>query len=139
VRSPLRGGHGEYRLLRQAKGRTGFAHVVVELGPRNGDADVVFAVRSDDEESAIPERDAQWFQAAAEGCREALRLLRAQQVDTDDRQVRVTRLLANLVDTTPDAVHAAAGMATADAFGAIDRFDLRYEEAWRIQPAGRPR
>jgi hypothetical protein len=128
---------GEYRLFRQAGGRAAFAHIVVELRPCVGGPDVIFDAVPGAAETVIPECDEELFRAAVDGCREALRILSMNHVDVDNWQVRISRLVMTVADTTPDAVQVAAGMATAEAFNATDRVDLVYDQIWRICPAAK--
>jgi hypothetical protein len=125
---------GEYRLFRQSGGHTGFAHVRVEVVEGTGRDTVEWAVDPADPGSAQPDRHAAEVDAALAGAADGLAALAALGIDTAGRTVRVTWLGVNLVDTEPTAVRAAACAATADAFGAVDRFEIVFDDGWRCRP-----
>lgn len=126
---------GDYRLFRQGGGRGAFAHVYVLVTAQNQiDDRIVVAVNATDTATTTPERDPDWFAAAIQGCRDASRALQAQGTTTETYQIQITRLLSNLVDTCPDAVRAAAFMATVEAFGKEDDFRLVFQGEWSVIP-----
>jgi hypothetical protein len=131
--------NGEYRLFRQAAGRTGFAHVRVEVTRANTGqpAQVVWAAEPNDLTSAQPDRDGAEVAAALAGATDALDALRTLGIETAGRQVAVTWLGINLVDTEPSAVRAAACAATAAAFNAGERFEIGYDAGWHCHPQQR--
>lgn len=128
-------GIGVYRLFKQGGGRTAFAQVHTKLRSRGGEDEVAILIDPSDSDSATPEQDAEWFEAAVAGSRHALSLLSRRGIDTD-QQVIITRLLTNLVDTTPDAIWTAAAMATAEALEAEDALQIVFRDHWTVELAG---
>jgi hypothetical protein len=123
---------GEYRLARQGGGRGAFAHVSVEVVAWDGQgSQVITAVDPDDQ---LPRHFPEWFDAAREGCQAGLSALRDEGIETHSYQVRVRQLIYTIVDTTPEAVRAAAFLATAAAFNAQERFRLVFQDGWRVVP-----
>lgn len=125
---------GEYKLLRQGGGRTAFAHVHVELmeWDERGER-VTIDVDPTDYATALPEESAELFNAAKKGCSEFLH-----HVEGDDAKrwrIVIRKILINIVDTRPDAVAAAAFLAAANALGAGQRFQLVFQNEWRVVPA----
>jgi hypothetical protein len=128
---------GEYRLFRQAAGRGAFAHVTVDVirgADPGGPAQVGWAADPGDPTSAQPEHDGTEIGAALAGATDAVQALCALGIDTAGCRVDVTWLGISLVDTEPSAVRAAACAATADAFGAGDRFEVGYDGGWHCRP-----
>jgi hypothetical protein len=108
-------GYGEYRLYRQAAGKGAFAEVAVTLSR---------------EAHAGPEVDPAWAHAAARGADAAMVRLRSDLKLSADTIAAVVEVRSNLVDTTEDAVEAAAAMAVGNAVG--ERFELIHEERWHV-------
>jgi hypothetical protein len=121
---------GEFRLVRQGGGRGAYAHVRVAVFPASGaQGGVHWSVDPDDQASAQPQRDPHLVRAAIEGVQDAVR-----QLGAGGRDVHITFLGMNLVDTEPTAVRAAAAAATAAALGRADRFEVAYDDGWHFRP-----
>jgi len=125
---------GEFRLRRQAAGRGAFAHVRVEVHvTERNTPQVTWAVDPADSASAHPDRDQAEVDAALAGAERAVTELSRLGVATSSREVRVTFLGINLVDTEPTAVAAASAAATASAFGEADSFEVVYVDGWHCR------
>jgi hypothetical protein len=125
---------GEFRLVRQGGGRGAYAHVRVEVRPAaRGAGGVHWSVEPGDQASAQPERDPHLVRAAVEGVQDAVRQLGA---EAAGRDVHITFMGMNFVDTEPTAVRAAAAAATAAALGRADRFRVVYDDGWHFRPVG---
>jgi hypothetical protein len=127
---------GEYRLFRQGGGRGAFAHVRVEVVPWNGQGDqIVVDLHRAAPGSATPEKYPDFFEAAANGCRQCMQRLKDEGHETERHRIVIDALFINLADTRSDAVLAAAFLATASAFGLGQRFQLTFQgDGWRVIP-----
>lgn len=127
---------GQYRIKRQAAGTAAFAQVAVEVHPASdGSTRTSWAVDPDRTGSAQPRHHRAEVDAALSGAASALHDLELLGVDTAATAVHVTRLLVNDVDTTPDAVAAAAAAATVAAFGVADLFEVVHDDqGWQCRP-----
>jgi hypothetical protein len=126
---------GDFRLKRQGGGRGAFAHVWVEVVPWQAGPRIVIAIDPADLSSVTPWTDPEWREAAIAGCQECLDALQRQGVEVHAYQIQVTGLVFNQVDTAPDAIWASAFLATAQAFGARERFRLVFQDRWTVVPA----
>nr|BFF03467.1 hypothetical protein GCM10020241_51420 [Streptoalloteichus tenebrarius] len=79
--------------------------------------------------------DEEEVQAAVTGVGDALPGLERMGVRVVGRSVAITQVLIGEADTEPTAVRAAAGAATASAFGMGHHFEVVYEGGWRCRMA----
>jgi hypothetical protein len=116
---------GEFKLWRQIHGKGAFAHVRVSVVTSADDREVSIA----DSVESFPD----WKRAAQDACTGCLRILRAHGAANSTTRVIVTSLITTDVDTTPDAVEAAAVLAVANALGLHGEFVLQYEKRWHVE------
>lgn len=107
--------------------------VILERADPTDACSVVWAVDPNDSSSAQWEQDKLESTAALAGVTDAVDQLTRLGVATSGWIVRLVWLGMNSVDTEPTAVHAAACVATADAFGAVDSFRIVYDKGWRCE------
>jgi hypothetical protein len=105
-----------YRLFRQVAGRGSFAEVELE----------VLADQPLEAVAATRDVDEAWIDTAKEGAIEGLALLAV------TGKVVVTDLVTTYVDTTADAVRAAAAMAVARSLGRGSELRLEHHGVWRV-------
>jgi hypothetical protein len=116
---------GEYKLLRQVHGKGTFGWVTLTVeqetssGPAVGVADSV-------------DSPTEWIDAAMKSCARCLEILRAHGAANESHRVVVTNVIGTHVDTTADAVEAAAALAMAHAFGLLDEFHLQHDGRWHV-------
>lgn len=126
---------GNYRLFRQGGGRGAFAHVYVRIVSRDEiGSQVIVAVDPYKPSTALPGQDAEGFTAAIKGCLIGLQALQEIGIETKNYQVQIIQLITNLVDTSPDAIQASAFLAIAQAFGVLDKFEVIFQEKWKVIP-----
>lgn len=124
---------GNYKLFRQADGRTGFAHVYVQIISWHELEDkFMYDIDQNDVSTISPVQDSEFFDAATEGCKACLQNLREQNIAINFYEVKITRVLINRVDTQPDAIRASAFLATASAFSVEDQFQLVFQDEWKV-------
>lgn len=111
---------GQCRFLRVQSGITHFARVQVQVHP----GDDVLEIEDGLPESIDPgkgevnrQANPTWVDAALNGIREAVQLGQQQGAIHTGCRVVLTRLVGTAVDTRPDAVFCAAGLAIWDALG----------------------
>ena len=116
----------EYKILRQSGGKSAFA--VVRVTAREGVAEGAGIACAE----GVANMYEDWRQSVLQGCKEALHALR----DDEAREaiaLTIVEVRATVVDTTPDALHAAAAMATAQALGEDQRATLeRTHDLWHV-------
>ncbi|PTM57974.1 hypothetical protein [Desmospora activa] len=126
---------GEYRLARFHNKVGVFAQVRVEMEATDADDDprVIWAVDPSDSSSAQPELDPKETEEAMIGVKNTLGSLAAMGIEVSGVVIRVIHVGISLVDTVPTAVRAAAGAATADAFGVADCFHIVFDDGWKCR------
>lgn len=126
---------GNYRLFRQGGGRSAFAHVYVrvvswdEIGSQ-----VIVALDLSKQSTVLSGQDTEGVTAAIKGCLIGLQALQEIGIETKNYQVQIIQLITNLVDISPDAIQASAFLAIAQAFGVLDKFEVIFQEEWKVIP-----
>ena len=125
---------GEYRLFRQDGGRGAFAHVYVEAVPWDGQGEqITIDLHQAAPGSATPEKYPDFFEAAVNGCSRCVQHLKDEGHEPERHRIVIGALLINLADTRADAVLAAAFLATANALGIGQRFQLTFQDGkWDV-------
>ncbi|MFX0541566.1 hypothetical protein ACEWPM_007525 [Roseovarius sp. S4756] len=123
---------GHFKLARQAAGRGAFAEVRVEISmaspAQEAAAKITYAPAASD---ALSPSDP-FVAAAVSGIEKILSSACLTAGEQTIAEIRVVEIVVNWVDTTPDAVEAAAQLAVINAVGADERFDLTHDEKWKV-------
>jgi hypothetical protein len=123
---------GEYKLFRQGGGRGTFADVGVRLMPWQAeDERVIIMLDPDDTSNVSPQKEPDLSEAARQGCFDLLKATHNPTISM--YQIVITRLVMNLVDTSPDAMRTAAFLATADAVGLGNVYRPIFHGYWTVE------
>lgn len=131
---------GEYKLQRQHAGVGYFGQVKVGAASSSeaSGSTVEWAVPADDRTSVQPRSDSEFVAAAVAGARLGIELVAGLGAELGEEvrgcRIDVLHVQVNLIDIEESAVRAAAALAVADAFEVVDRFELRFDGGWQVEP-----
>jgi hypothetical protein len=118
---------GEYKIALQVGNWVSFAKIAVSLEPGSDQSRQVRVAASVDTWN----RD--WIEAATRACARCLELFRLHGIADSNTTIVLEDLRGMVVDTTDDAIEAAAVMAVAHAFELCDEFSLKRADRWHVE------